>query len=228
VIYVTTAANDKDLLKLGPPVPIRHGDAIFVGKQMRADGLPIQVCVERKKMRDLVNCINDGRHLQQVRQAFSAGFDYYTLILESLWRETKDGDTEYRSGKNWVRVGMPWSRIQAYLIELHYLMGVRVVYSKNVKETIQSIKALYKFFQTEEHDSLKRFYVAPVDGMLLQQPSLMRRVAKELPGIGWERSLVVEAKWNSVRDMVNAPVEEWLELDGIGKGIASRVQEELG
>ena len=64
--------------------------------------------------------------------------------------------------------------------------------------------------------------------MLLQQPSLMRRVAKELPGIGWERSLVVEAKWDSVRDMVNAPVEEWLELDGIGKGIASRVQEELG
>ena len=225
MIYVTTAANDKDLLKLGPLVPIRHGDVVFQGK---ADGKNVKVCVERKKMRDLVNCINDGRHLQQVRQAYEAGFDYYTLVLEALWRETKDGDTEYRSGKKWIRTGMPWSRIQAYLTELHYLMGVRVVYSNNRKETIQSIKALYKFFQTEEHDSLKRFYVAPVDGMLLQQPSLVRRVAKELPGIGWERSLAVEAKWDSVRDMVNAPVEEWLKLDGIGQGIASRVQEELG
>ena len=42
MIYVTTAANDKDLLKLGPLVPIRHGDAIFVGKQMREDGKPFQ------------------------------------------------------------------------------------------------------------------------------------------------------------------------------------------
>ena len=225
MIYVTTAANDKDLGKLGPLVPILHGDVVFQGK---ADGKDVLVCVERKKMRDLVNCINDGRHLQQVRQAYEAGFNYYSLVIEALWRETRDGDTEYRSGTNWVRVGMPWSRIQAYLTELHYLMGVRVVYSKDTKETIQTIKSMHRFFQTESHDSLKRFYVAPVAGMLLQQPSLVRRVAKELPGIGWERSLAVEANWGSVRDMVNAPVEDWIKLDGIGKGIARRVQEELG
>ena len=57
--------------------------------------------------------------------------------------------------------------------------------------------------------------------------SLVRRVAKELPGIGWERSLLVEETFDSVRTMVNAPLEEWLEIEGIGKGIATKVQEEL-
>jgi len=66
-----------------------------------------------------------------------------------------------------------------------------------------------------------------VSGLLLKPPSLVRRVAKELPGIGWERSLLVEETFDSVRTMVNAPLEQWLEIEGIGKGIATKVQEEL-
>jgi DNA integrity scanning protein DisA with diadenylate cyclase activity len=37
----------------------------------------------------------------------------------------------------------------------------------------------------------------------------------------------VEETFDSVRTMVNAPLEEWLEIEGIGKGIATKVQEEL-
>ena len=55
----------------------------------------------------------------------------------------------------------------------------------------------------------------------------MRRVAKEFTGIGWERSLAVEGRWGSVRDMVNATEKEWTEVDGIGKGIAKKIKEEL-
>jgi ERCC4-type nuclease len=226
MIWVTTAANDKDLVRpLGVATYLPQGDAIFKGT---ADGKEVKVCVERKKMRDLVNCINDGRHIQQVRQAMAAGFDYYTLVVEAIWRSAKDGEAEYKAGRNWTRTGMPWTRIQAYLMELHYLMGVQVLYSKSTKETCDLIKALYRFFQTEDHGSLKKFYVAPIDGLLLSQPSLVRRVAKELPGIGWDRSIAVEEKWDTVRGMVNAPVDEWLEIEGIGKGIANKVQEELG
>jgi ERCC4-type nuclease len=227
-IYVTTAANDKDLIRplQGVPLGLQHtGDVWFEGV---SGGELAHICVERKHMRDLVNCINDGRHLQQIRQAHDERFSHYILIVEALWRESKDGEAEYKRGRNWVRAGMPWTRIQSYLIELHYLMGVHVIYSKSLKETVGTIKALHKFFETEEHDSLKRFYTAPATTILLRQPSLIRRMAKELSGIGWERSLVVEEKWQSVRDMVNAPVDEWLELEGIGKGIATKVQEELG
>ena len=88
---------------------------------------------------------------------------------------------------------------------------------------------MHDFFEdTESHSSLKKFFTSPMSPVLLTRPSLVRRVAKELPGIGWERSLAIEQRWPTVREMVNASTNEWVELDGIGKGIASRINEELG
>ena len=81
---------------------------------------------------------------------------------------------------------------------------------------------------TEAHSSLKKFYTSPMSPVLLTRPSLVRRVAKELPDIGWERSLTIEQRWSTVREMVNAPADEWIELEGIGKGIASKIDQELG
>jgi DNA integrity scanning protein DisA with diadenylate cyclase activity len=64
--------------------------------------------------------------------------------------------------------------------------------------------------------------------VLLTRPSLVRRVAKELPDIGWERSFTIEQRWPTVREMVNAPADDWVKLEGIGKGIASKIDQELG
>ena len=232
MIYLTTAANDKDLLKplgdLAVTAPIPYGDFIFTGvTEVDGQTQPVKVCGERKKMGDMVNCIDDGRHVAQMQAANEAGFDYYFLVLESVWRTDKGGQVQYRRGRNWVPTGMHRTRLEAYLNQLHYLLGVQVKQSANVKETAAVIKGVYQFFQTTEHSSLKKFYTSPVSGLLLKPPSLVRRVAKELPGIGWERSLLVEETFDSVRTMVNAPLEEWLEIEGIGKGIATKVQEEL-
>ena len=57
---------------------------------------------------------------------------------------------------------------------------------------------------------------------------MVRRVAKELTGIGWERSFTIEQQWSTVREMVIAPAEERVKLEGIGKGIANKIDEELG
>jgi len=84
------------------------------------------------------------------------------------------------------------------------------------------------FADTEAHSSLKKFYTAPMSPVLLTRPSLVRRVAKELTGIGWERSLTIEQQWPTVREMVNASAADWVKLEGIGKGIASKIDEELG
>ena len=80
MIYLTTAANDRDLVRLfgdlAMDVPIQYGDFIFHGK---VGGEVVRVCGERKKFSDLVACINDGRHVQQVQSAHEAGFQYYFL-----------------------------------------------------------------------------------------------------------------------------------------------------
>jgi ERCC4-type nuclease len=231
VIYLTTAANDRDLVRLfgdlAMAVPIPYGDFIFHGK---VNGEVVRVCGERKKFSDLVACINDGRHVQQVQSAHEADFQYYFLVLEAIWRETKDGeDTEFMQGNRWIRAGMSYQRVDAYLNELTYLMGVTVKYSKSSRETVRIVRGMHDFFEdTEAHSSLKKFYSAPMSPVLLTRPSLVRRVAKELPDIGWERSFTIEQRWSTVREMVNAPADEWIELEGIGKGIASKIDQELG
>ena len=74
MIFVTSHDNDKDLarqLSEAAVVPIPYGDVVFHGVDEAL------VCGERKKASDLVRCINDGRHVKQVRDALGAGFNYY-------------------------------------------------------------------------------------------------------------------------------------------------------
>jgi len=57
--------------------------------------------------------------------------------------------------------------------------------------------------------------------------SLVRRVAKELPGVGWELSGRAEMEFESVREMVNADESRWEKLDKVGPGKSKRIIESL-
>jgi DNA integrity scanning protein DisA with diadenylate cyclase activity len=58
------------------------------------------------------------------------------------------------------------------------------------------------------------------------KPSLLRRIAIELPNIGYERVAIVE-KFGTVRRMFEATEEEWRNLEGIGKVTAKNCWEAL-
>ena len=232
MIYVTTAPNDKDLLTyLGPMAvgaPIPYGDVLFQSKpDEETNKSEYWICGERKKAMDLINCISDGRHIKQVRDAIGAGFEYYFLIVECIQRQGQDGLFEYRTGNNWTRTSMSWSRVQGYLHQLHYLMGVQVLFSPSARATSETVKALFQFFQQgfDEHSSLKKFY-SPQPALLLN-PSLIRSVANQLPGVGWERSIAIEGHFGSIRDMINADEDEWMKIPGIGKGLSKSITEAL-
>ncbi len=72
----------------------------------------------------------------------------------------------------------------------------------------------------EKHGSLEQFYHQPVRIDLLRKPSLIRKVAAELPGIGWEKSKGIAVKFGSVAAMVEASVADWETVPGIGKSLA--------
>ena len=105
------------------------------------------------------------------------------------------------------------------------MVGVIVKKSRDVRETAAIIRALWDNFQRppSAHNSLHAIYKTPADTVLLVPPSLVRRVASELPGIGWQRSQVVAEHFPSVEAMVAAGVKEWSKLDGIGKKTAEKV-----
>lgn len=245
MILVTSAPNDADLARaLGSLVvvaPIPQGDVNF----WTCSG--DKVCVERKHAGDMAQCILGSRYLAQAQAAHDAGFSVLCLIVENeirpcpatgmlqvLVARSKMSAKSLRSrvAKVWVDVlpRIAYSRFDQYLTELDYLAGVIVKRSSSVNETASIVKALWLNFQTppDKHNSLHQIYSAPVSSAdLLSRPNLVRRVAKEITGVGWTRSKAVAAKFSTVRQMANAPVSEWLTIPGIGKKTSQQIVQEL-
>ncbi len=242
-IYCSNRPNDQDMIKalgsLALPLPLLV-DCAFSG--VGDNDQSLAVAVERKKIGDLCQCILDGRYLNQVQSAKRAGFDVLCLIVEGDVRSNPDDGilevpvwginprTLHRC-QIWepVKPTITYSRFDQYLTELDYLAGVIVKRSANVKETAVIIKALWDNFQTppSKHNSLHKIYEQPVGQVLLVKPSLVRRVAKEMEGIGWERSRVVAERFPTVKAMVEADVKEWLGIEGVGKKTAEKVVKAL-
>jgi len=236
VIYLTSAPNDQDLIPHIPsviPCPIPYGDAIFQGYW--TDNEIVWSCVERKKLLDMLKCLDDGRHIDQVGRAREAGFEWYVTVLEipeGYMREALDGIIEYRNERGWwTSTGHTYKRLDQYLNELSLYCGVLVKRTHTVRETARVITDLYELFQEppEKHNSLLRFHRRP-NAVNLQPPSLLRRMAKELEGVDWKRSgwIEEEFKEDGIRKMINAPKMRWLAIKGIGKVITESVDRELG
>lgn len=244
VIFCSNLKNDQDMITaLGPsvavPLPL-FTDCCFSSVDNEL------VCIERKKVGDMAQCVNDGRFLNQMITCKENGADYLFLVLEGRYRRNpEDGVLEipvwvtfvnaggyYRRRQEWVPVKpfMQFSRFDQYLTELSRDAGIVVKHSENVAGTVDVVLALYQNFQKpgREHQSLKKVFKPNPPTVQLVRPSLVQRVASELPGIGWERSKVVAEHFPTVLDMVRAGWEEWADLDGIGKKTAQAVVKSLG
>jgi len=135
-------------------------------------------------------------------------------------------------GRDWAphRSYIEYKRVDSYLDELWYYAGVVVKRSHTAKETVDQVVDLYKLFQAppEEHNSLKQFYTPLLPTLdLWERPNLVRRVAKELKGVGWERSKAVAKRFGSVWEMCDASEREWAEIEGIGDKTAKSAVNEL-
>ena len=239
-IYLTTAANDKDLVRMfsdehpgqSLPVPIPYGDFYWdsaIGWKCEGEYprmLPIKFAGDRKKVLDLLACVDDGRHLQQIRNAYDGGIDRQCLIVEGMIKENPDGSVKLR--KRARPTETTYKQLMAYLNQIQALMGVQVYYTRTLRETISKIWHLYLMYQEppEDHTSLKKFYIPPMPSVTMK-PNLMRRIAKELTYIGWERAELVDKEFSSVTDMATADVARWQSIEGFGEVIAHSAVREL-
>ncbi len=248
IIYTSDLPNDQDMIKalgsVAVAIPIAFGDAVFWGSG--DDDTVLRICIERKKIGDLASCILNGRYIHQAQLAKKAGMDVLCLIAEGqmrsspndgllevpVWQPFVAGNGEQKRKQVWepVKPAITYSRFDQYLTELAYLANIIVKRSVDVRETATIIKALWLNFQTPpgKHASLRHIYSQPPPRVQLIRPSLVRRVASELDGVGWERSGVIARHFSSVRTMVEADSKEWASLDGIGKRTAESIVRELG
>lgn len=215
---------------------LESGDVAFSG----VNGITIGI--ELKKVQDALSCIFSSRLADTQLPLMAQVYDVRYLIVEELYRaepgsgvlqrwKTFPSEKDVKCGK-WYdahagRNRVTYSTFELWLHTMSELGGARLERCADIEATASLITALHVWWNRDEHKSFNVMYESTGDSAVLSRPTMLRRMAALLPGIGWIRSAAVAKHFGSVERMVNAPVSEWLEIDGIGKGIASKVAEAI-
>lgn len=195
---------------------------------------PCSIGIERKKVRDILCCIEDGRFAGHQLPGLIETYDYCYLIVEGNWTvdETTLGLIKPSSvgcghgipihlgpGRN-----IPYRQLDNYLNSIATQSSCRVKTSLSAAETIMQIVNLYHWWQKDwtQHQSLKVLRKEPAKFTFLN-PSVHQLVASCLPGVGYEKSAHIARHFRTITDMVLATTAEWQEIEGIGKTLANRI-----
>jgi len=218
----------------GVPIELRRmefGDFAFLGNG--GDG-PTFIGIERKAVRDLLNSITTGRLSGHQLVGLLDTYSWVYLIVEGMWRfNPTNGLLEDRRGNSWCPISLGSRRFMAremlgYLNTLAVRAGVIVLYSKDKMETVHIIVSIYRWWQKEwkDHSSHLARNKIPIKVSLVR-PSMVRRMAAELPGVGWGKSAAVAERFPNMVELAGATIKEWSSIPGIGKKLSQKIVKSL-
>lgn len=226
-----------------------YADACFEGHG--PEGL-VGVGVERKRISDIIACIDDGRFTGHQRLGMAQMYKFLFLIIEGYWRPDttngilmeghpkRDGTLVWSPYRPGGRVVM-YRKLRRYLFSMS-LGGVIVCYSRDIHQTAYDICELYHWFQKRwlDHKSLlamHRGYFWQQDGRtdqlmaiptMSRKPSLVRRWAAELKGVGVSLSEDAERVFKTPMALATADELDWLRIPKIGIAKAQSIVKEIG
>jgi ERCC4-type nuclease len=203
---------------------LSFGDVALMGNG--PDG-PTPIGVERKTVRDLANSLLSGRLVGHQLPGLVANFTHAWLVVEGTWREGEDGLVELPNGRGWhtMTPTMLARNLQTWLLTIEMRGGLKIRQTYDVVETARFVASLHQWWTGkawDEHKSHLALYQAP-DQSLFVKPSLVRRIAAELPGIGFDKSKAVERYFPTAFELIAADEKEWQNIDGIGKTLAKKI-----
>jgi ERCC4-type nuclease len=211
-------------IPLAQVTTLEFGDAALLGHG------DLLIGVERKRIGDLLRVIADGRFVSEQLPGLVNTYSRVYLLVEGEWTTRGDGALLIKGARGqweqptWGRQdGWRYAEVTRWLISLEEGAGVRVARTNSPLESAAWLENLEAEFlkAPEKRHALQGIYYAPIPTLLT--PSLVRRFAALLPGIGPGKSLAVAEHFKSVFDAVNAPMKSWLEIPGVGGTIAKKV-----
>lgn len=211
---------------------LTYGDISITGNG--PEGCPVAVGVEIKKLPDLVQCIDNGRFVGHQLPGMLECYDQIWLLVEGIWREDSQGTVSCPRGATWKPLiagtgHFSASALNGFLLTVQIKLGVRVMFTGTRQQTVDWLYQLNRWWTGKEYEDHRAHLAFDNSAALtlVSRPSLVRRMAKELPGIGWGRSAAVARRFPSVFEMCMADEPEWAAIDGIGKITAKRVTEAI-
>jgi len=226
LILVDKRVGSADIAPLLPPgiarrTKLNFGDFCFHG--LGPNGKKVRVGVERKRMVDFIYGID--RFLGHQLHGMLETYDYVYLVVEGLYKP-RARHTEVLVGRRWKRFNFPGGRVHSILNSLAVVVGIIPWHTMYPQDTAKLLVDLWKWWQKPwpEHGrkvSLPRVHLP------LEKPSLLLKIAAQLPGIGAVRAQAVAERFKTVVDMVNADQHEWQQIPGIGKVLGKNVWRSL-
>lgn len=221
------------LLKLDAPHEITtldEGDIAFVGNG--PDGA-CPIGIERKTISDLAQSLVSNR-LQAVQlPRLMLAYSYAWLVVEGAWRVDDHGYVELPGGRDkggahrWYRM-QPWLKADmlfGWLFSVELRGGIRVRTTRSLDDTARFLVTLRDWWTTKlwhEHRSHLALWQPP-DAGIFERPSLVRTWAAALPGIGFDKSKLVDQHFHSALELACASEAEWRTIPGVGKTISHSV-----
>jgi ERCC4-type nuclease len=256
MIHIDDRTGSAELLPLflshrtHPPASIRRlpaADFAFSGNGPR--DLPVMVGIERKTITDMLNSIRTGRFSGEQLPKLLDYYEFSFLLLEGVFRiDRQSGMLIQWRNKQWTNIMLGKQsflglELQSFLTSIELQTPVRVHYSSDQHETVDTVLALQHYFSKpwSKHHAHIALHI-PQDTATIGKASSVRRFANVLKGVGWERSAAVDISFKSIDDLVNVGItltDEQIaqgrrdgpkiiaKMDGFGKVLSQRVYDEM-
>ena len=196
------------------------------------EGNGVMVGIEVKKVLDAVNCLYSGRLADHQIPLMKSQYDVVYLVIEGLWRpDPQSGIMQYYVGElgkwgSWKDVTsgqkrLLYSAFESYLSTISIQGGVLVRNTLSMEVTVSLVLAMYNWWQKSSHHS---FHVMhdPAEAAVLSRPTVMRRMVKGRPHVGWEKSALLAKKFTNMEEMVAASPDDFV-MEGIGIDTANKI-----
>jgi ERCC4-type nuclease len=238
MVSVDYRTGSKELLPLFPNntaqiATLPFGDFSFIGNG--PNDTPMNIGIERKRIAEIAADIGNGRFISHQLPGLINEYSVSYLIVEGLWRaDANDYLQEWTKGR-WFNISHGRkqylaSSIRKFLSTVENIGGLRLRLTRDQRDTVAEVVALYQWWTSKEwteHRSHIKCRYPEVDAVLFRKPSLLQRWAAELPGVGWKRSKAAERYFNSPLELALGTVDDWRRVEGVGKGTAQRVVDEI-
>ncbi len=213
---------------------IPSGDFCFDGY---GENGAMTIGIERKSLHDMLNCIDDGRYNMQ-RAKMGQMFGATLLIVEGVWSVNKAGfmmeqaindrGVAYWKFCNQRSKPILYSKLHNYLIGVG-LSGVVTTLTRDLYHTCVSVVNTFHYFQKrwQDHTSLLQKQTLNLPS-LSGRPSLVRRWAAEIEGVGVKYSEEAERLFKTPIRLATSDELAWLKIEGIGVKTAQKIIKEIG
>ncbi|MBI1970288.1 DEAD/DEAH box helicase [Candidatus Woesearchaeota archaeon] len=192
----------RTLVELGAKIQLKRltvGDYV-VGKSC---------VVELKTVKDFVDSIIDGRLLQQIKE-LKQYYQRPVIIVE--------GDEDIYSQRN-----IHPNAVRGMIAAITVSYGIPLISTKTPKDTAQMLAVIAKREQENEDHAYAAHHKKPLT-LEEQQEYLIAA----LPGIGPKLAKPLLAKFGSIKNIVNANLEDLQQIEMIGEKKAREIQNVLG